>query len=157
MAPSQHNVNKADLIIISLKINLFSLWYSWKISELALNNNHSLDYLDIFIIAWKEYIFSGFCWFLRCSLVCIRLKSVTCHWVFLLQLFLQVYVCDSIPSVSCSECLCRLCAYLITKNFVSTSPARSNFNFHPSQFIYIPGCVKKCKKKKKKSVGQAHL
>jgi type III secretory pathway component EscS len=31
-----------DLIIISLKINLFSSWYSWKIAELALNNNHSL-------------------------------------------------------------------------------------------------------------------
>ena len=33
--------NKANLIIISLKINLFSSWYSWKIAELALNNNHS--------------------------------------------------------------------------------------------------------------------
>jgi hypothetical protein len=28
-----------------LKINLFSLWwYSWKIAEMALNNNHSLNY-----------------------------------------------------------------------------------------------------------------
>ena len=34
--------NKADLII-SLKINLFSPWYIWKIAELALNNNHSLS------------------------------------------------------------------------------------------------------------------
>jgi hypothetical protein len=33
---------KADLIIISLKINLFSPWYSWKLAELALNKNHSL-------------------------------------------------------------------------------------------------------------------
>jgi hypothetical protein len=33
---------KADLIIIPLKINLFSPWYSWKIAELVLNNNHSL-------------------------------------------------------------------------------------------------------------------
>ena len=32
---------KADLII-SLKINLFSPSYSWKIAELTLNNNHSL-------------------------------------------------------------------------------------------------------------------
>ena len=32
---------KADLVI-SLKINLFLPWYSWKISELALNNNHIL-------------------------------------------------------------------------------------------------------------------
>ena len=34
--------HKADLIIISLKINLFSPWYSWKIAELNLNNNHLL-------------------------------------------------------------------------------------------------------------------
>jgi GH43 family beta-xylosidase len=31
---------KADLIIISLKIYLFSPWHSWKIAELALSNNH---------------------------------------------------------------------------------------------------------------------
>ena len=36
------NPTKHDFIIISLKINLFSPWYSWKIVELALNNNHSL-------------------------------------------------------------------------------------------------------------------
>jgi hypothetical protein len=34
----------AILIVISLKINLFSPWYSWKIAELALNNNHSLTH-----------------------------------------------------------------------------------------------------------------
>jgi hypothetical protein len=36
--------NKANpvIIIISLKINLFSPYYSWTIDELALNNNHSL-------------------------------------------------------------------------------------------------------------------
>jgi hypothetical protein len=47
---SKHNKNptqrvgleQVDLIIISLKINLLSPWYSWKIAELALNNNHSL-------------------------------------------------------------------------------------------------------------------
>jgi hypothetical protein len=32
----------ADLIIISLKINLFILLYSWTIAELALNNNRPL-------------------------------------------------------------------------------------------------------------------
>jgi hypothetical protein len=31
-----------DLIIISLKINLFSPWYRWNIAELTLNNDHSL-------------------------------------------------------------------------------------------------------------------
>jgi hypothetical protein len=33
---------KVDLIIISLKINLSSPWYSWQIAELSLNSNHSL-------------------------------------------------------------------------------------------------------------------
>ena len=33
---------KADIIIISLKINLFSPWYGWQTAELAFNNNHSL-------------------------------------------------------------------------------------------------------------------
>ena len=37
---TMHSLNR--LIIISLKINLFSPWYSWKIAKLALNNNHSL-------------------------------------------------------------------------------------------------------------------
>jgi hypothetical protein len=32
---------KATLIIISLKINLFSPWYSWKITELALSKYYS--------------------------------------------------------------------------------------------------------------------
>jgi hypothetical protein len=34
--------SKAGLIIISLKTTLLSPWFSWKIAELALNNNHSL-------------------------------------------------------------------------------------------------------------------
>ena len=38
---------KADLIIISLKINKFSPWYSWKIAELAINNNQSLTHSNI--------------------------------------------------------------------------------------------------------------
>ena len=50
---------KADLIIISLKINLFSPWHSCKIVELALNNNHSLTtdpfFYDIFVrLQWKS-------------------------------------------------------------------------------------------------------
>ena len=45
---------KVNLIIISLKVNLFSPCYSWKIAELALNNNHSLKVLIHFSsdIAW---------------------------------------------------------------------------------------------------------
>jgi hypothetical protein len=45
----------ADLIIISLKINLFSPWYSWKIAELALNNDHSdIHSLTITDYGWNE-------------------------------------------------------------------------------------------------------
>ena len=33
---------KADIVLISFKCNLFSPWYSWIITELALSNNHSL-------------------------------------------------------------------------------------------------------------------
>jgi hypothetical protein len=32
---------KVDLNIIFLKITSLSPWYSWKIAELALNNNHT--------------------------------------------------------------------------------------------------------------------
>ena len=50
---------KADLItIISLKINLFSPWYSWKIVELALNNNHSLTHwknVQPFVKRWPGH------------------------------------------------------------------------------------------------------
>ena len=38
---------KADLVIISLKINLFSSWYSRKIAELPLNNNPKLPFVDV--------------------------------------------------------------------------------------------------------------
>ena len=42
--PTQHVglVQSRPNVIISLKINLFSPWYSWKIAGLALKNNYSL-------------------------------------------------------------------------------------------------------------------
>ena len=63
---------KADLIVISLKINFFSPWYRWKIVEMALNNNHSLasdvQFFFLFQIdrqklkkAVKVVLFNGFC------------------------------------------------------------------------------------------------
>ena len=42
------------LIIISLKINLFSPWYSWKVAELALNNNHSTSCGRYFFLFWMK-------------------------------------------------------------------------------------------------------
>ena len=53
---------KADLIFISLKMNLFTPRYCWKIAELALKNNHSLThfYTDLqffFNISWYNLSF----------------------------------------------------------------------------------------------------
>jgi hypothetical protein len=55
---------KVDIIIIALKINLFSPWYSWNIAELTLNNNPSLTHSS-FSVLWPilsilDFIF----WFL---------------------------------------------------------------------------------------------
>ena len=49
---------KADLIIISLKINLFLPWLSWKIAELAFNNNHSLTHPSYILshILWQREV-----------------------------------------------------------------------------------------------------
>ena len=49
---------KADPIIISLQINLYSPWYSWKIAELALNNNYSLT-LKNYILQYIVYVIVG--------------------------------------------------------------------------------------------------
>ena len=38
---------KANFNIISLKIHLFSPWYSWKIAELVFSNNHSLTLIRV--------------------------------------------------------------------------------------------------------------
>jgi hypothetical protein len=44
MVPVMFSLYKLDLVIISLKINLFSPWYSWQIAELVINNNHALTH-----------------------------------------------------------------------------------------------------------------
>ena len=44
---------KAGLNIISLEINMFSPWYSWKIAELALSNNHTL-YIYIVCVCVRD-------------------------------------------------------------------------------------------------------
>jgi hypothetical protein len=73
---------KADLIIISLKINLSSPWYIWKFAELALNSNHyilsylttcaTLDIsLDVLV-----YNVSLFCW----SLSIADYNSFSCFY-----------------------------------------------------------------------------
>jgi hypothetical protein len=58
--PSVLVYDKANLIIIiSLKINLFSPWCSWKIAELALNNNHSLTHFCLrqYDISKRKWVF----------------------------------------------------------------------------------------------------
>jgi hypothetical protein len=44
--------------LMTFKINLFSPWYSWRIAELALNNNHSLT---LFWIYFQSYIMNKLC------------------------------------------------------------------------------------------------
>jgi hypothetical protein len=46
-----------DLIIISLKINLFSPWSSWKIAELVLNNNHWLTPNHFYRLIIKGFLY----------------------------------------------------------------------------------------------------
>jgi hypothetical protein len=70
-----------DLIIIKFKINLFSLWYSWKIAELALSNNYSLTI----------YIFRLFIPYFFCICVLLRLHSVV---LFSYMRCSNVFVCD---------------------------------------------------------------
>jgi hypothetical protein len=48
---------KADLIIISLKINLFSPLYRWTIAELVINNNHSLNCYNV-QVEWEQTVVS---------------------------------------------------------------------------------------------------
>ena len=49
-ARNQNNVSEwSDMSVVS--VNLFSPWYSWKIAELALNNNHSLTPYGVVIQA----------------------------------------------------------------------------------------------------------
>ena len=56
--------------LVLLKINLFSPWYSWKIAELALSDNHSLTYSRNYIpcisvsidIAWHRVLYRMTSW-----------------------------------------------------------------------------------------------
>ena len=63
---------KADLIIISLKNNLFSPWYSWKVAELALNNNHSLI-LDLYhCLCFYVYLITCNTAYIRMAFILLR-------------------------------------------------------------------------------------
>ena len=69
---------KVDPIIISLKINLFSPWYSWKIAELALNNNHSLE--DVMVNMLSSSTVDH-----RFNMVMQNQKLSTLYWLFLCE------------------------------------------------------------------------
>jgi hypothetical protein len=78
---------KADLIIISLKINnLFSPWYSWKIAELVLNNNHSLIHFILYhivVIHMLDFILTCQLWIWYQPLTNER----TCYIIIALELY----------------------------------------------------------------------
>jgi hypothetical protein len=67
--------NKEVLIIISLKINLFSSWYSWKIA--ALNNNHSSHSL------WKTKRRQTCLFFLGIKNVNFSLPKIPDHHIYI--------------------------------------------------------------------------
>jgi hypothetical protein len=99
---------KVDLIIISLKINLFSPWYIvyiWKIVELALNNNQSIqfqcsvlqndhpygflvDHQIRFYTPHNEVVggYTGFTMSV-CPSVCRQILCRTITWVVFLRIF----------------------------------------------------------------------
>ena len=52
---------KVDIIIAISNCNLFSSWYSWKIAELAIKNNHSIYCIDDVMLSQYK---SKKCWFL---------------------------------------------------------------------------------------------
>jgi hypothetical protein len=51
-----------------LKINLFSPWYSWNIAELALNNNQSLNPIELSIL-WIFWVLSSLYLFNHVSII----------------------------------------------------------------------------------------
>jgi hypothetical protein len=93
---------KADLTIISLKINLFLPWYSWKIVELALNNIHS-------IIRFHTLIPTG--------LVCL----LTDNWLqcFILQRKINWKTCST-------PIILFLCIFTIPLHYGSVSKIESH-------------------------------
>ena len=89
---------KADIILISLKINLFSPWYSWKIVEVALYNNHvftrSVSFFSVF------FFFS----FVVCLLFFLFFCSFGFFFhsfFFLFYPFLSIFFCIAIKPVVC--------------------------------------------------------
>ena len=62
---------KMDVIIISLKINLYLTWYRWKIAQLVLNNNHSTHLL--FNLQEKDLELTYYFKIFRQPYTCLRL------------------------------------------------------------------------------------
>jgi hypothetical protein len=83
---------QSDLIIISLKFYLFPSWFSWKLTELALSNNHSLTH------SFRS--------------ICFRLVFYGIHvaHLYVLCLWTLIIVC---PCVSLYIFATRLCFYVV--------------------------------------------
>jgi hypothetical protein len=81
---------EADLIINSLKISLFSAWYSWNKAELALNNNHMHSPTHSLTIYLFVPLFCLFCLFV-CLFVC--LFAWFCFMLFRYCIYSILFVC----------------------------------------------------------------
>jgi len=74
---------EANLIINSLKISLFSAWYSWNIAELALNNIHMHSPTHLLFI----FLYHCFAFLFVCLFVCLFICLFVC--LILLKLALN--------------------------------------------------------------------
>jgi hypothetical protein len=90
---------KADPIIISLQINLYSPWYSWKTAELALNNNYSLT-LKNYILQYIVYIIEPTIYHTRGSTLIItpsmRFKIFFCNNVHNCKIKINIKIVNTI-------------------------------------------------------------
>ena len=96
------------MYIISLKINLFSPWYSWWIAELALNNNHSLTHslTHSLVVKYKIY-FMSFRYRYKSSSVFLSC-FVACAHVFYIDNVCILYLsCNVKFSIQLPNCLRR--------------------------------------------------
>jgi hypothetical protein len=83
---------EADLIINSLKISLFSAWYSWNKAELALNNNHMHSPTHSLTIYLFVPLFCFFCVFV-CLFVCLLDFVLCCFVIAFIAFCLFVCLC----------------------------------------------------------------
>ena len=90
-----------------MKINLFSPWYSWKIAELELNNNHSLtQYFAcacVSILINKCFFFS----FYKSLIISVFLDSTTIYQLYVIYYLRFYWACYVSPGLAIEYAMSR--------------------------------------------------